>query len=210
MKKLFTFLVLGAVMSVGVAQENDEKAKKILDELSAETKKYNSVEVDFTLVIKGGDMNSNQKGKAKVKEGKYYYETESTKVFSDGKSVWSYMVEENECYIDNLEDLEGGINPGEILNIWEDNFKYQYVKEVSEGVHEIRLFPKDAKNSKYHTVVITVDMNKKTIVKAVIKTKENVLILFTVDSLTPNVEFSDDTFKWNAAKFKGVEEIDNR
>lgn len=210
MKKLFTLFVVGALALSGVAQENDEKAKKILDDLSAESKNYKTVQVDFSLVIKGGDMNSNQKGTAKVKDGKYYYETESTKVFSDGETVWTYMVEENECYIDNLEDLDGGINPGEILNIWEDNFKYQYSKEVSPGIHEIKLFPKDAKNSKYHTVIITVDSNKKQIKKAVIKTKENVLILFTVNKFSPNVELSDETFKWNKAKFKGVEEVDNR
>jgi outer membrane lipoprotein-sorting protein len=210
MKKLFTLFLAGAFAVAGVAQESDEKAKKILDELSAEGKTYTTVEVDFTLVIKGGDMNSTQKGTAKVKEGKYFYETESNKVYSDGETVWTYMVEENECYIDNLEDLDGGINPGEILNIWEDNFKYQYVKEVSETEHEIRLFPKDAKNSKYHTVIITVDTENKRIKQAVIKTKENVLILFTIDDFQPNVEMTDEEFEWNAAKFKGVEEIDNR
>lgn len=210
MKKLLTVFVFGALALVGTAQENDEKAKKILDELSEESKSYKTVQVDFTLVIKGGDMNSTQKGTAKIKDGKYYYETESSKVFSDGKTVWTYMVEENECYIDNLEDLDGGINPGEILNIWEDNFKYQYSEEISPTQHEIRLFPKDAKDSKYHTVIITVNTEKKQIEKAVIKTKENVLILFTITKFSPNVELSDETFKWNKAKFKGVEEIDNR
>ncbi|CAG5083575.1 LolA family protein [Parvicella tangerina] len=210
MKKLLTLLILGTVAVSSVAQENDEKAKKILDKISEESKSYKTVEVDFKLVIKGGDMNSNQSGTAKVKDGKYYYETETTKVYSDGETVWTYMVEENECYIDNLEDLDGGINPGEILNIWEDNFKYQYNKEISATEHEIKLHPVDAKDSKYHTVIVTVDTEKNQIKKAVIKTKENVLILFTITSFTPNVEIKDEAFTWNKAKFKGVSEIDNR
>lgn len=210
MKKLFTLLILGAVTLSGIAQENDEKAKKILDKISAESKTYKSIQVDFNLIIKGGDMNSNQKGTAKVKDNKYFYETESNKVYSDGKTVWNYMVEENECYIDNLEDMENAIDPSEILNIWEDNFKYQYLKEISATEHEIKLFPNDAKNSKYHTVIITVDSEKNRIKKAVIKTKENVNILFTVSDFKPNVEISDEVFKWNKAKFKGVTEIDNR
>lgn len=212
MKKVFTLFVMGALALTGVAQdnENDEKAKKILDELSAESKTFETVELDFDLVIKGGEMNTNKSGTARVKGGKYYYETEDSKVYSDGETVWSYHSIENECYIDNLEDLDGGINPGEILNIWEDNFKYQYNKEISATEHEIRLHPVDAKNSKYHTVVITVDSEKKRILKAVIKTKENVMILFTITEFTPNVELSDETFTWNKAKFKGVDEIDNR
>lgn len=210
MKKLLSMFLLGSVTLAGIAQDDDAKAKKILDELSLESKTYKTVDVEFKLVVKGGDVNSTTDGKAKVKDGKYYYETSDSKVFSDGKTVWTYMIEENECYIDNLEDLDGGINPSEILNIWEDNFKYQYSKEISPNVHEIKLFPKDSKNSKYHTVIITVDTEKKRITKAIIKTKENVMIMFTITKFTPNVEISDDTFKWNPAKYKGVEEIDNR
>lgn len=210
MKKLLSLFLVGAFTMSSLAQENDEKAKQILDDLSEASKSFKTVQVDFKLVIKGGDMNTNKTGTAKVKNGKYFYETEDSKVYSDGETVWTYLTEENECYIDNLEDLDGGINPGEILNIWEDNFKYQYSKEISATEHEIRLFPKDAKNSKYHTVIITVDTDKKQIKKAVIKTKENVLILFTVTKFTPNVDMSDETFKWNPSKFKGVEEVDNR
>ncbi len=209
MKKLFTMIVLGAVALSGVAQENDEKAKEILDKLSEESKTYKTVELEFNLIIKGGDMNSNQDGTAKVKDGKYFYETKSTEVYSDGEKVWTYMDEENECYIDFLEDVEGGIDPSEILNIWEDNFKYQYSKEISATEHEIKLFPTDAKDSKYHTVVLTVDTKNNRIKKAIIKTKENVLILFTITKFSPNVEISDDAFKWNKAKHKGVIEIDN-
>lgn len=210
MKKLLAIFLMGSLAMSGFAQEEDEKAKKILDDLSAESKTFKTVEVEFKLVVKGGDMNTTTEGKAKIKGGKYYYETSDSKVFSDGKTVWTYLVEENECYIDNLEDLDGGINPGEILNIWEDNFKYQYSKEISPNVHEIKLFPKDSKNSKYHTVIITVDAEQKRIMKAIIKTKENVMILFNVNKFTPNVEIPDETFKWNPAKYKGVDEIDNR
>ena len=211
MKKLFTFFMLGALSLTAIAQEEDqsEKAKKILDEISAETKTYKSITLDFKLVIKGGELNSSQEGTAKVKGDKYFYETEDRKVYSDGVKVWTYSAEENICYIDKLSDLDGGINPSEILNIWEDNFKFQYSKEVSEGVHEIKLFPINTKESKYHTVIITVDSKKKRITKAAIKTKENVMILFTIKSLTPNVELSDEDFKWNKAKFKGVEEVEN-
>jgi outer membrane lipoprotein-sorting protein len=212
MKKLLSLLLIGTLGFTGMAQDEadqSEKAKKILDEISAESKTYKSLSVDFQLVVKGGEINSSQSGTAKIKGGKYFYETEDRKVYSDGEKVWTYLVEENECYIDLLEDLDGGINPSEILNIWEDNFKFQYSKEISANVHEIKLFPKDTKNSKYHTVIVTVDSQKKRITKAIIKTKENVMILFTVKKLTPNVDISDGTFKWNPAKFKGVQEIEN-
>lgn len=207
---MLLFLV-GSLSASFTAQQDDvQKAKKILDELSLETKTFKTVVLDFKLSIKGSEVNTTSSGKAKTKGASFYYETEDRKVFSDGKTVWTYLIEENECYIDNLNDVDGGINPTELLNIWEKNFKYTYSKEISPGIHEIKLFPIDTKKSKYHTVVLTVDSTKKRISKVVIKTNDNVLIQFTISVLTPNQDISDDVFKWNKAKFKGVTEIDNR
>jgi outer membrane lipoprotein-sorting protein len=211
MKKfMLLFLVGGLIFNVNAQQDDAQKAKKILDDLSIETKKFKTISIDFKLSIKGGEVNSSSSGKAKIKGKSFYYETEDRKVFSDGVTVWTYLIEENECYIDNLGDVDGGINPSELLNIWEKNFKYVYSKEISTGVHEIKLFPIDTKKSKYHTVILTVDSVKKRISKVVIKTNDNVLIQFTISILTPNQEIGDDVFKWNKAKFKGVIEIENR
>lgn len=211
MKKfMLLFLVGGLIFNVKAQQDDAQKAKKILDDLSIETKKFKTVHLDFKLSIKGTDVNTTSSGKAKTKGVSFYYETEDRKVFSDGKTVWTYLVDENECYIDNLSEVDGGINPTELLNIWEKNFKYVYSKEISIGVHEIKLFPIDTKKSKYHTVILTVDSVKKRISKVVIKTNDNILIQFTISILTPNQEISDEVFKWNKAKFKGVTEIDNR
>ncbi len=210
MKKMLTLLLVGGMFFSTTAQDDTQKAKKILDDLSIETKKFKTISIDFKLSIKGGEVNSSSSGKAKIKGKSFYYETEDRKVYSDGVTVWTYLIEENECYIDNLGDVDGGINPSELLNIWEKNFKYTYSKEVSTGVHEIKLFPMDPKKSKYHTVILTVDATKKRINKVVIKTNDNVLIQFTISTLTPNQEIGDDVFKWNKAKFKGVTEIDNR
>jgi outer membrane lipoprotein-sorting protein len=211
MRKMWTLLMMSGMFISPFAQVDDaQKAKKILDELSAETKTYKTVTIDFKLSIKGTEVNSSSSGKAYTKGKNFYYETEDRKVFGDGKTVWTYLVEENECYIDNLEEVDGGINPTELLNIWEKNFKYLYSKEVTAGVHEIKLFPIDTKKSKYHTVVLTVDSNKKRINKVVIKTNDNVMIQFTITNLVPNTDISDESFKWNKAKFKGVTEIDNR
>jgi outer membrane lipoprotein-sorting protein len=210
MKKMLTLLLVGGMFFSTTAQDDTQKAKKILDDLSIETKKFKTISIDFKLSIKGGEVNSSSSGKAKIKGKSFYYETEDRKVYSDGVTVWTYLIEENECYIDNLGDVDGGINPSELLNIWEKNFKYTYGKEVSTGVHEIKLFPIEPKKSKYHTVILTVDATKKRISKVVIKTNDNVLIQFTISTLTPNQEIADEVFKWNKAKFKGVTEIDNR
>jgi len=73
MKKLLSLFLIGALSFTAVAQDEvdqSEKAKKILEESSAENKNYKSLSVNFKLVVKGGEINSYQEGTAKVKGGK--------------------------------------------------------------------------------------------------------------------------------------------
>lgn len=212
MKNLF-LAVLGTLFIGATFGQDQEKAKKVLDELSSKTKSYSTMSIDFKLTIKGKDINQTQEGKALVKGDKFYYKTDDREVTSDGKSVWTYMINDEEVYIDAVEDLEGGINPNELMTIWDDNFNYQYVKEFTENgkkFHEIKLFPKDPKNSKYHTVILTIDDAKKQITKIIIKTKDAVMIQFTITKFTPNTDIPDSKFKWVKEKHPGVETIDNR
>ena len=154
-----TYLTHGQTM-----QEHEKKSKAILNTISDETKSYSSMKLDFKLIIKGKDVNETQEGYAILKQEKFYYKTIDREVICDGESVWTYVIDDNECYVDALEDLDIDINPSEIMTIWEDNFSFQYVQESEKNgnkIHQIKLFPIDAKNSKYHTVIIKVNETKK-------------------------------------------------
>ena len=59
----------------------------------------------------------------------FYYETEERKVICNGEIVWTLIPDDDECYIDNLSDLDNAINPSEIFTIWEDGFNYKYIKK---------------------------------------------------------------------------------
>ena len=212
MKRILLLLSLGLFLFTVKAQEDkDLLAKKILTELSENTKTYKSMSIDFKLTIKSKEINESQAGKAETKGNKFHYNTTDREVFCDGETVWSYTKEDNECYIDDVADI-ADFNPFEILTIWDENFNHKYVKEVSVGsnVHEIKLFPANPKESKYHTIVLTADRNKKQIKKAIIKTKDGLTLIFSITSFTANTEMSDSAFKWQKAKHPGVTEEDNR
>ena len=213
MKKI-TYIIFTLLLVVNsYSQDNQQKAKNILNKISAETKTYKNMAFNFTLGIKSADINESQKGNATISGEKFYYQTNDRKVISDGESVWTYMKEDNECYIDDINDLSDGLNPSEIMKIWENNFKVNFLDETTannETLQRIKLFPIDIKNSKYHTVILKVNEAKKRINSAVIKTKDGVTLLFKIQNLSPNNEIDESQFKWNATLFPGVEEIDNR
>lgn len=212
MKRILLSVTLGLFLfTVNAQEDKDALAKKILTELSEKTKTYKSMRIDFKLTIKSKDINESQTGKAQTKGVKFHYTTSDREVFCDGETVWSYIEEDNECYIDDAEEVSD-FNPSEIMTIWDKNFNHQYVKEVSVGsnIHQIKLFPTNPKKSKYHTIVLTVDRNKKQIKKVIIKTKDGLTLIFSITKFTANSEIGEAVFKWQKAKHPGVTEEDNR
>lgn len=206
---LFISLLLGINFTAQNNPEKDKEAKTILDKLGKKLKGNSTMIIDFKLSIKSSDINESQTGKAFTKGNKFFYSTEDRDVYSDGESVWTHSKEDQECYIDDIEDLDGGINPSEIMTIWEKNFKYKHYG-TKDGITEIRLYPTNPKESKYHTVILKIDEAKNSIKKITIKTKDAVTIQFAISKLTANETISDSKFTWIKAKHPGVDEVDNR
>ncbi|MFN3918267.1 MAG: LolA family protein [Flavobacteriales bacterium] len=210
---LAVFSIAVAATSFAQNQDQDPKAKAILDEISKKTKEYKTISVDFVTIIKGRDINETRKGQAIVKGDKFYYESADQKVFCDGKSVWNYTSEENECYVEKLSNIDDELNPSKMLTIWESGFKFQFVKETTENgkvIQEIKLFPKDAQKTKYHTIILKIDKAKKEVQKVSIKGKDGLDMTFEIKKFETNKEIPDNTFVFEKTKFPGVDVIDNR
>ena len=169
--------------------------------------------IDFKLTIKTESGSNSVTGKAYMKDNQYYYKTsDGNETFSDGETVWGYEKEDNICYINDVEEMSG-VNPKDLMTIWEDNFRYQHAKEeVKDGktIHQIKLYPKDPKKSKFHTVIMYVNGTDNMLQKVYIKRKDAVTIQFIINELKEKVEINDSKFKWNPSKYPGVEEIDDR
>jgi outer membrane lipoprotein-sorting protein len=194
-------------------EEHDQKSKSILAKVSDAYQQNITSKFNFKLGIISEDINETQKGYALIKKDNFFYKTEEREVICDGKTVWTYLTEDNECYIDLLEDLENTINPNEIFTIWENGFKYQYVSQQlinNELIHQIKMFPINPEKSKYHTLLMEVNETNSTIKKATIKSKDGVTINFDILTFTANPELKSNTFIWNANKYPNVDEIDNR
>ena len=192
---LLISLLLGLSITAQNSTEKDKEIKIILDKLSKKLKGHSTMIIDFKLSIKSSDINESLTGKAFTKGNKFFYTTEDRDVYSDGESVWTHSKEDQECYIDDIEDLDGGINPSELMTIWEKNFKSKHFG-TKDGITEIRLYPTNPKESKYHTIILKIDEAKNSIKKITIKTKDAVTIQFSIHKLISNTTINDSKFTW--------------
>ena len=127
MKKLFFILFLFPCLILA----QDQKAKSILDQLSDKTKSYTSIEAKFTNSYFSSvtDINESQSGTLYIKNDAYRIELEVQIIICDGETNWTYLKDDNEVNITEIDDEENELNPSKIFTLYENGYKYKFVKE---------------------------------------------------------------------------------
>jgi len=120
MKKFLLFSVALVLLNLVQAQVDDPKAKKILHNLSEKYKSYNTMKFEFTYTISNpkNKVNESKKGSIYIKGNKYRLYIDNQIIICDGKTVWTYIKDENEVQINNL-DTNNLNTPTKILTAYE-------------------------------------------------------------------------------------------
>ena len=211
---MIIILVFG--YSLAVLAQADPKAKAILAEVSKKYKSYDAVKADFTFNISNpqSKLNETQSGTLHVrsKANKYKVVLNGQEMISDGKSLWTYLKEDKEVQVTEVDKSAAGLNPAKIFTIYEKGFKSLYTGETKANgkvYQNIDLSPIDAKQS-FFKIKLKVDKLSKQIVNAVIYDKNGSHYTYAVKTFTPNVKVSDSMFAFDAKKYPGVEVVDLR
>ena len=216
LNKILLILILIIISTTFFGQSfesEDLKCEKILQEVSDNIQKNKAYKFNFKLEIKSEDINEVQNGYALIENEKFYYKTEEREVICDGVNVWTYLPEDNECYIDLLEDLDNTLNPSEIFTLWKEGFKFKYMNKTivnNQTIHKIKMFPTEPDKNTFHTVLVNVNESLKLITEASVKTKDGVTIKTSISKLTSNPKINTNQFSWDADSHPNSDEIDNR
>ncbi|MDF2449333.1 MAG: outer rane lipoprotein carrier protein LolA [Bacteroidota bacterium] len=218
MKKI-TFLIaaFALIFSSVFAQDQDPKAKTILDDLSKVTKAYKTItsEYIFTILNKDKKQTEKQTGKVFVKGSKFKLEIPGNTIVCDGKTIWAHNKDANEVTIKNFDaNNEDQLNPSKIFTMYENGFKYKYEKEEKVGTancHVIILYPSvKPEKKKFHTVKIFVDKTKKQVARLMMMMKDGTTQTYDIKTFKPNAEIADNMFVFDVKPFKADQITDER
>ncbi|OFZ51574.1 MAG: hypothetical protein A3D92_08550 [Bacteroidetes bacterium RIFCSPHIGHO2_02_FULL_44_7] len=207
MKLLLSFITLLTISTAAFGQ--DAKAQGILDKLSTKIKAYSSFYIEFSAQVKNPDAGTEvtETGKGWVKGKKFCASYGENTVISNGLKTWTVVKEEKTVYeADAEEDDEESINPKKLMTIWETGFKNRYSKEMElsgETVHVIYLYPKNASNADYHTIILYISKVKNELKKVVMKMKDGTAMIYRMTKFTPNSEIDDSNFVFDIEKYPG-------
>lgn len=211
--KSLILLLLTITVSFSVKAQEDQKAKAILDKLSADTKAYKTIKAEFKFSIKNKTegINESQTGSIQIKGNKYHLSISGQDVISDGVSMYTIIKDAVEVQINNLpdEEEEGTISPNKIFTMYETGFKYKYSKEL-DGNHIINLYPKNAEDKEFHRIELYINKAKNQISKIMVYGKDGAITTYTISNFIANAAIPDTTFTFDKSKYPKFEIVDLR
>ncbi len=216
MKKLFSLLFIGVSFLLS-AQDQDPKAKAILDDVSKNTKTYKTITADAVFTMLNKDKKAVEKPqswKILVKDQKFKLDIPGNTIVCDSKTIWNYNKDAKEVTIKSFDPENDEQNPAKIFTMYENGYKYKYISDEKVGAvtcSVIDLFPAvKPEKKKFHTVKIYIDKSKKQMVKLVMMMKDGGQNVYEIKSLKPNTEIADATFTFDTKGLKPDQISDER
>lgn len=206
-------LSLAVLVTLPAMAQKDKRAKDILDAMSRKYKALKTYQAAFTYASAGAGAKESYKGDLTVKDEKFRLLLGGQEVFTDGKTMSTYVKESNEVNVQDYDaSANGELNPTQIYTIYKRGFDYRFLKEQKQGgrtLEVIELTPNREK-SPIATVQISVDKVDKSVRNWLIINKDGKRTSYTITKFTPNVNVPDSFFVFDKAKHPGVEVVDLR
>jgi len=199
---------------IGSAQNiQDKNALKIINQLEQKYNTYQSIEANFNLTTEIPEEEPIKESGKFIQDGTaYHLDSDQQTIFSDGKSIWLFLKNQNEVQINSIAEDEGSLinlTPRGIINLFNNSeFDYAIVNE-EKGISHIEFKPLD-KNSEYSKARLAIDINKKELKSAKVFYKDGIRLTLDVVDITPNQSYDAEIFVFNAAEYPGVHVEDLR
>lgn len=200
---------------VGTANaQYDNKAKKILDEMSSKYQAITSFKANISQHLENEEEDIDEKfnGEITIKGDMFRLVLAGQEIYNNGSTVWTYLEEVNEVNIDNYDPEEGETNPSTIYNAYKEGYKYIYMESKNQNGKKydiVDLIPED-KNLQFFKIRMVIDNGSKLLRSWKMFDKNGNRYEYLISGFDAGVAVNNDYFKFNPGKYPGVEVIDLR
>jgi chaperone LolA len=201
------------MLFISLTTHAGEDTKKILSNLQKKYESLQDVTIHFSQQVVFGVTQNEQsfKGTLVVKKGnKYRIELESQTIVTDGKSVWSYSIANNQVLIDKYKEDPKSISPDKVLVNVPERYATTFIVKEKKGEQELsvlKLIPKE-KSSSIQWMKVWVDTDEWIMKKVQLQDISDNLTTYTIEEIKYNTGVSDSQFQLETPK--GAQVIDLR
>ncbi len=202
MKKITLLLVL-FITIISFAQ-NETEAKKILNEVSAKMKNYDTLYVEFSSSLDNDEQDVHQitKGNVSLKGDLFLVNLLGITTIFDGKQVYSINSEDEEVNISEKD--EDTFTPAQFFSFYEEGYTFEMAETTSKNGQKlqfIKLLPID-NESEFNYVLLGIDSNTMHIKTIIQKGKNGTDYTLTISNFKTNLELSSKLFTFNKSKYE--------
>ncbi|NLO49949.1 MAG: outer membrane lipoprotein carrier protein LolA [Bacteroidales bacterium] len=196
------------------AQSKDKQATDILDEVTAKTKAYESIKMDFTYQMENPEANINEttSGSALVSGDKYRLDIAGQLVISDGTTLWTVIKDAEEVQVNEVNDNNEAFSPTKMLPDYSKNYKSKLISKTQAvngvDVYILELTPNKKENFK--NVNLYVRRSEMQPYRIEIYDYNGCVYTYTLTSFKPNVAVKAGDFSFVESQYPDYEIIDMR
>jgi outer membrane lipoprotein-sorting protein len=206
---LRTFITI-MLLPLGLFAQSDEKSKAILKSLSQAHEAYKDISVtfDYTLENKDAKLNDTRSGSLVLLNNKFRLQLMGQDIYSDGKTVWYVMKEDQEVHLKSIEEFkeETELDPANFFNQYENGYKSKFqAEETKDGktLNLVDLFPEDPGKKPYSKIRMGINKANNHVVYSKTFGKDGTNYTLDIKSMNTNSGVSSDDFVFNLSKFEG-------
>lgn len=201
------FILIGLMLIAGMANAQEtagELVKRVIDQLNS----HKNYEITFDYEIGNSVTAASEKesGKATLQGEAYNLEIADQQIISDGKTLWTYLIDDEEVMVGNATD-ESLITPIKMLTSYDKDYSMKYVKHADKGKKCVEMLnPK----GEFKRITLTIDEKKLEIEKAKIEAQSGDEMVVTIKSYTYDKTLKTNFFIFDEKEHKNVDVIDMR
>lgn len=202
----FLSVILLTFMSFLASGQDAQKAKKLLDEVSAKVKSYDNISIEFRYTVKNLKENIAQdsKGNLTLSGEKYISNFLGTTEMFDGKKKYTIIPEDEEITIEAYDPKKENVfSPAKILTFYNKGYKYEWDKLLllsGKKIQFIKLKPLDTK-SDVKEILLGIDNITKNIYQLIQISKDGTRSELSIISFKPNQTLSENHFIFVESKY---------
>jgi outer membrane lipoprotein-sorting protein len=192
-------------VNTGFGQNN---ANELIKKAVKSIRDPKNAEMTFSYTIQSDNTKNapKQKGKAYLQGDAYKLVMDEQETICDGKTIWTYLVEDEEVMVSNASD--GSDNtPLKIITSLDKDYSAKIKGTDDKGFCTIEL---NAADGMYKNVIATIDSKKNQLKHLKINTDDGNTIIIDIDEWKFNQDWKEDFFSFDAKAHPSVEVIDMR
>ena len=206
--KIRNIIACIALLFAAQAVSSQNNVEKIIRVMVDQVKSHKNVEMAFSYQISpdGKTLGESEKGHAWLQGEAYKIEMAEQQTISDGKTIWSYLIDDEEVMVSNAS--EGTDNtPLKLLTSLDESYAATLTGIDTKGIASIELAnPK----GQYKRVSLKVDTKKNDLKSADIYMEDGSKVTINVEEMKYDQKLDDKFFTFDEAKHPNVDVIDMR